>query len=407
MSNTLNYGSMMMGENLINSMISRSPNPIHFYIDTQDQIHVHRLREATQYPHIFSDTQLNLNLYTKNIRVVRYFEKRLRNHEVMKRMRNFYQAIIILGGDDYAETYFTFPKDNLLFASIFKDIHTLSNIMPVMMLSQSIGPFSREREDLVSKSLENVRIFSRDPVSHAYVTDKLKLTSESSADLAFLNLSLEEALSNDQEKILKHYDLVKREYFVIVGTGLIEHYAHNIDLFARRFLDVLKRIHAHYPTMKLVYLSHVVNQDTIYNDGRLLTLLKKLDSEFIEQKMIQITTPLLPVEARMILGGSRLNVSCRMHAVVSSLHMNVPAIALSYSKKYRGVISEGMDLSELVIESKGDHIWTGPIDQEIVTKIKEILANEVKIKEKIREKVEINIQKATKMMDLVVSELKK
>lgn len=41
-----------------------------------------------------------------------------------------------------------------------------------------------------------------------------------------------------------------------------------------------------------------------------------------------------------------------MHAAVSTFQMGKPAICLSYSPKYKGVISDGLNLSELVIEAK-------------------------------------------------------
>lgn len=405
MSNTLNYGSMMMGENLISEMTKRTDVQLNFYIDTENQVHVERLRKATGYQRIFSDTQSSINLITKNIRVVRYFEKRLRNSSILKRLTKFYQAVIILGGDDYAETYFNFPKDNLLFSSIFNDIRKLSEMIPVYMISQSIGPFSSERETLVSQCFSKVKIYSRDPVSHQYVTEKLGLVSHFSADLAFLDLNLEKEFASRQNEILNDYGLIENEYFVIVGTGLISHYSKNQELFVSKFYEIIKMIRHNFPDKKLVYLSHVVNQDTIYHDTRLLNLLKEVDSDFISKHLIEITLPMLPVEARMILGGSKLNISCRMHAVVSSLHMNAPAIALSYSKKYRGVISEGMNLSELVIESKGDDVWSGPIDKIVQQKMEEILENESQLKLKIKEKVNENIQKASRMMDEVVKDL--
>ena len=46
--NTLNYGSMMMGENLINYLRKEIKEDIEFYTDTTEEFNIERLKESTK-----------------------------------------------------------------------------------------------------------------------------------------------------------------------------------------------------------------------------------------------------------------------------------------------------------------------------------------------------------------------
>jgi len=92
---------------------------------------------------------------------------------------------------------------------------------------------------------------------------------------------------------------------------------------------------------------------------------------------------MLPVEARLLLGSSYFNLTCRMHPGVSSFQMGVPAICLSYSVKYEGVISEGLGLSELVIDAKGEDKWENIVIHSVKEKIDYIENNYEDLNRKI------------------------
>ena len=78
LSNTFNYGSMMMGENLIYKITSKTKCDVKFYIQTRDERNLERIRKATGCQEIYNDNILDMELLTEKIKYVRYVEKVVR-----------------------------------------------------------------------------------------------------------------------------------------------------------------------------------------------------------------------------------------------------------------------------------------------------------------------------------------
>ena len=57
-----------------------------------------------------------------------------------------------------------------------------------------------------------------------------------------------------------------------------------------------------------------------------------------------------PYQVRNYIQQSLITISSRMHPVVSSIQCETPAIALSYSSKYWGIIGERYGLGDYIID---------------------------------------------------------
>ena len=64
-----------------------------------------------------------------------------------------------------------------------------------------------------------------------------------------------------------------------------------------------------------------------------------------------------PLKARFILGNGIFTITGRMHGAISTLQMRKPAISISYSVKYKGVIGEGLGLHDLIVEGSKQELW--------------------------------------------------
>jgi len=65
-----------------------------------------------------------------------------------------------------------------------------------------------------------------------------------------------------------------------------------------------------------------------------------------------------------------------MHGAVSTFQMRKPAISLSYSVKYKGVIGGGLGRNDLIVESVGDKKWEDQkIKREVIDKIEYLMTN--------------------------------
>jgi len=116
---------------------------------------------------------------------------------------------------------------------------------------------------------------------------------------------------------------------------------------------------------------------------------------------------LLPVEARHILGNGLFTITGRMHAAVSTFQMGKPAISLSYSVKYKGVIGEGLGMNDLVIEAKGDDLWkSGKIADLVLEKVDYVFSNYDSLVSRIKPAVEENKKLAMAQIEDIARRLK-
>lgn len=402
--NSYNYGTMMMAENLISFLVSNCKESFEFYIQDTTNDDIERYKIATSYDKIYIDNKTFLKLFTEKIKFVRHIERLIRNPINLKRIGKFYDAIFVLGGDDFSEIYYKFPKDNHILKDLFKELNIYNKYSKFFMIGQTIGPYTDERIPIVKKGFKNIKyIYSRDLETRKYMKEEFDKDIKSSSDLAFLNLNLQAKYDSDSNKILEKYNLKSKEYITFVSTGLIGAYCKDEINMIDSTYQLLKRIKKNYPNKKIVYLSHVVTQTTKYNDNYILDEINKKYSNYILKNMIVINKPILPVEARIILGNGIFTITCRMHAAVSTFQMGVPAICLSYSKKFKGVISDGLNCPELVIDAVSDDFWKFELVDEVLSKINYIEENYDKLIFHIKNEVKNCQNKTIQMLNEIVN----
>ena len=395
LSNTYNYGSMMMGEVLITFLNSKFPNS-NFYIDAKKNEHVERLKEACEYGNIFLDKIFDIKLITNKIKGVRRIERKIKDNLSYKKCSKFYDAVFVLGGDDFSEIYCELPRDNFIIFNTLKQIENINNGTKLYMIGQTIGPYSGERLEYAKHVFNKIKIYSRDETSTEYLKEN-GIKVNVSRDLAFIDLNLQNKLN--YKDILKKYNLEKDEYITIVGTGLFRNYETNEKNMVKIFNKVIKYLREKYPNKKIIWLSHV----TKYNPSD-CNMLEHFNKEIFDLVIDEI---ILPVEARLILGNGYFTLTCRMHAAVSTFKMGKPAICLSYSSKYNGVIARGLDMKDLVIEAKNEKLWKTNLDKIINEKIDYVENNYDNLKNKIKKEVTKCEKLAEKMLDEIVEDIKK
>lgn len=391
--NTYNYGSMMMCENVINELTKRLNN-IEFYIEYIDIDNLQRLKDATNLKNIFQ-CKFPINNYVFKDNKIRRIERKIRLglQDFANKVEN-YNIVIVLGGDDYAETYYNTKKQLRNAYNAIKNIEILSKKSKVYMIGQTIGPYTNKRKDYASKVFKKVEIYTRDKESKEYLQNELKVEANESRDLAFINLKRQEEYEKNIKEILNKYKIEENKYITIVGTGLVDCYVKDKNNFYRNFIEIIKKVKELYPEYKLVWLSHVTTPEPKISDNTLLKKLNEYSENYIINNMIVINKPILPVEARLILGYGYCTITCRMHAAVSTFQMGKPAICLSYSKKYNGVIAKGLNIPELVIEAKGDEFWNNESLNQTISKVKYVIENY----SEITNKIQINVDKCKNMI---------
>jgi colanic acid/amylovoran biosynthesis protein len=87
--------------------------------------------------------------------------------------------------------------------------------------------------------------------------------------------------------------------------------------------------------------------------------------------------------------------------------MGKPAISLSYSVKYKGVIGEGLGMKDLIIEARGDDLWeSGKIVNLVMEKAEYVLTNYDSLVSRIKPAVEENKKLAMDQIEDIANKLK-
>ena len=383
LSNTYNYGSMMMGENIITYFNKYSKNVINYYIETDDEVHIKRLKNATNYDRIYKN-DINQELSTSGNKIIKKIKNIFAKRKLYKKYQKKYNYIIILGGDDYSEEYYDIKTEGRYIIHMLKDIENLNKMVPIYMIGQTIGPYTGQRKKIASWVFNSIKLYTRDENNYNYLLKELNCKANKMHDLAFLDLNLQ---SQDHSNILKKYNLKSNEYIAFVGTGLMHHYSSNNNDVVNKFNNIIELVKNKYPNKKIVWLSHVVGSYS--SDNKMLNILKNINKI---NNITIVDEELLPIEARTILGNAYFSLSCRMHAAVSSFQMGKPCICFSYSPKYAGVIGKEFNMENIVIESKNPIYFeknNNYLETETINAIKLIDENYDDICNRIKERVNI------------------
>lgn len=378
--NTFNYGSCMMAITLINKINSSIDN-VEFYVDCFTDIDVQRLKDETGVEKI-----IRYNMEPSNNILKRCINKlkKIKLNKIAKDVN----IIIIIGGDDISEYYGikALEKELLKLKNESKTKNTI-------MLGQTMGPFTENRSILVQESLKNTEIYTRDNRSLEYLLSIGFQNVQGGRDLAFCELPMQD----NSKAILKKYKLDEEKYITIVPSGLTECYTKKIENYIAEQLIIIKNILNNYnfKNKKIVLLPHVLKPSHVDDRSIIKEIVDKLDEKY-KERIVIIDDTMLPSEARTILGSGIFTITGRMHAAVSTFYMRKPAISLSYSVKYAGVIGDGLDMNELVIESADDQLWAnGQISKCVNEKVNYVLDNY----DELIKKIDIKVLETSKIVE--------
>lgn len=359
--NTLNYGSMMMAITLI-YRLNKSLDGIKIYVDCKSDKDLQRLKIETESDNIYVDKQATTDI------------------------------LIVLGGDDISEYYGIEYLESEL-----NRLKNLSNQKKVILLGQTMGPFTGERVELSRVCLKKTKIYTRDEKCFSYLKGLNYENIFKGRDLAFLDLPTQLKAKN----ILSKYDLNSNEYVTIVPSGLLYKYTQNYSDYINEYVSIIKNIlnNKNLEGKKVVMLPHVA----YLGDDRpiIQAIMNNLNDEKIS-RVIPIYDEMFPSQAREVLGNGLFTVTGRMHAAVSTFYMRKPAISLSYSVKYQGVIGEGLDMSSLIIEANSDDLWSQKQISNMVNEKIEYVLNDYN---NLIEKIDENVLKTTNIVNQQLDDL--
>lgn len=350
--NTLNYGSAMMAINLIQGLQNCFNNSVEISCDC-NEYNLSRLIDAT------SDIQLSSYLppENQNISFIGLVKKYIFGNDItIKSISNKFDVMIVLGGDDLSETYM---KEAIIKGLIYLHINRKCH---VILAGQSLGPFKGIYKFVGKIVFRNLTLVTRDDNSYNFSKKELKVKHIfKGRDFAFESLPRQDLFTKE----INSNRLLDTDYFVLVPSGLTHEYTSNYEGYIEVWYSIISKSLNMFPNHKVILLSHVLLPEFV-SDAKVITDLMYKFNLRKNRRIISFTDPIQPAEARAILGNAHFIITGRMHAAVSAFYMKVPAISIAYSEKFYGVISQGLNLPQLVIDGR-DREWH--LDSEIINEI--------------------------------------
>lgn len=380
--NLNNYGTAMMGIIVIKELLEKFGNNIEIYLETDSYFNLNELkselniekRSNLKFTEIKKSSSILNQLFGPKISTL------IRLFHIPRSFKKF-DKIIVLGGDDFSEYYSKYITSVEIF-SLWK----MSFFSEIILLGQTIGPFNKLINRLSVKIFaRKFKIIARDPWTTAYFEKELKLPIKIMGDIAFSPLPKQENINN----ILTEYKIDKKNYITIVVSGLVDegYYCNDRERYLNCYLELIQQI-LNNETLKInriILLAHTY--EPYGGEDKLIDELYAKVPSRIKGQITPITKKILPTRARIILGSGVLSITGRMHPAISTFQMGTPAIALSYSKKYKGVFSS-IGREDLVIESNINELWnSGSIVQLILSKVIYVIQNLETLEKDILSKV--------------------
>jgi len=391
--NTFNYGSAMMAYNCI-SYLNDNISNMKFYIDINELQDLKRLKLGTKVESIYGYKN---KYYKEKIFILSHIKNIIMHIKKIHSIKP--NIIIILGGDAISSYYNTID----ILMDLIK-IYFSSIFIKTYLLSQSIGPFHSLKKIFVRLCLNNTLIFNRELITSHHLKYDLNIISYNSSDLAFLDLPMQ---NKNKNNILNKYNIKTNEYATIIPSGLINKYTKYHNRYIKNWKNIIERIidSKKLKTKKIVLLAHVLKPNGV-SDTEIINKIIKIIPKKYSTKIICITDPILPSEARHILSNSNFTITGRMHGAISTFQSYKPAISLSYSIKYKGVIGKNLKMDDLIIESNIDNLWkSNKIVELVIKKAEYIIDNYDEIIKRIKINVEINKKRAKYQLKYVVKNI--
>lgn len=372
---TTNYGSFMMTISAINYLYSRYPCA-NYYIELESQEDEDRLRKELDIPIQISPIG-SVPLYYGKFELLRYIRRIIGYRRQSKSIIELQPDLIVyLGGDDFSEYY---NKHKVLIEAFWA--WRFSRKSKVVFLCHSMGPFTSYRKIFIKWFLSKCTVVTRDNISKEHLCQDIGIKGViSSYDLAFFPLPYQ----NVKPK-LEIFQLDKDSYITCVPSGLHSHYASSLEDYLYRWEQIIISLINNHDlrNKKIVLLAHVISKSKKADDVtiiRELFLRLKQNNKIDISRVYTITDGILASEARHILGHGFFSITGRMHAAVSTFQMGKPAIALSYSIKYAGVIGQALRRQDLIVEAASFVLWeSGEILKCLEEKIEYVIKNYKKL----------------------------
>ncbi|MBW4691504.1 MAG: polysaccharide pyruvyl transferase family protein [Lyngbya sp. HA4199-MV5] len=264
------------------------------------------------------------------------------HHTAIKERLQSASIVIASGGDVFSSDYGALPR-HLQPLEIALDAG-----VPVMFLAQSIGPFKRQDEiDTWRKvALRSKLITVREEISYNYLTKDLKLSPhlvKHTADPAFL---LAPPPPETIAKMLNFYGIDRDRPTIALGISQgITRYANcNYDHHLKAWYEVIQRLLDELKA-QVILIPHVQEIAANNNDCILATNLMRLLA--FNPHVRVASADHTASEFKGLISACDMVIAERMHAAIAGLSTGVCTVAVGYSIKAEGIMTNLLGATSL------------------------------------------------------------
>ena len=234
--------------------------------------------------------------------------------------------VINLAGDSF--------RGGILGVSIIIDLSIILGLIlkkPVVIYSQSIGPFKSLTKPLAKFCLKRVDLITvREEITKNYLKELGIGDVHLTADCAFLL----EPDCKTVKRIFESEGIIKNDnpFIGISASEFMDRTNKNYVVLMQKIVDYLiEKLNA-----QVVFVPHVTGIDGYYDDRDVNKKICALSKNTDKIKLIK--GDYTPEQLKGIIGEFDLFIGSRMHANIASTSMYVPTIAIAWSHKYYGIM---------------------------------------------------------------------
>ena len=241
-----------------------------------------------------------------------------RHGHVKERIRGFDVLLDSGAGDSFTDIY------GLKRLSYMAYVHYLAGRFDrkLVLGPQTIGPFrSVIGKRLARRSLAHAAsVQARDSESANYAAELGRAVDVSATDVVFC---------------LPHAPVTAQRDVILNVSGLL--WNDNPHVPAEKYRHAVRKIilSLRGEGRQVAVMAHVIDNPSHDND---VPAVRGLEREFGGD--IESVIPASLTDARAIIGSGRVLIGARMHACLNALSMGIPAVAMSYSRKFRPLLAD-------------------------------------------------------------------
>lgn len=247
-------------------------------------------------------------------------------NEYYQLVKNAYMVFDFSEGDSFSDIY---GMHRFITRSLLKELAVRNN-KKFILGPQTLGPFKHKLSKKWARLImeRSYRVYTRDEMSMKYA-EKLGIKTNLTTDIAFML-----PCSNHEYYIDKRcFNLGLNVSALLWNGGYKGNNGFNLKIDYQQYIkDIIEYANKHNICVHLI--PHVLSDDYIEDDYAICNL---IHNDY--KKTIMSPRFSSPMEAKKYMSNCDLFIGSRMHATIGAFSMEIPIIAVAYSRKFQGLYS--------------------------------------------------------------------